>query len=286
VTLSPARGRALGLGLGAFVLSAAGVIGVQQLLGAQARAARRAIGKPLGEHAHHPDRTYRRKLGDPLTLVMLGDSIAAGLGATRPRHTLGVQLAKRLGKAAGRAVRLVPCAEVGAESSWLARQIAAIPDDVVPDVAVIVVGGNDVTHRVRLADSVAALEEAVVELRARGAEVVVGTCPDLGALMLVPQPLRGLARQASRRLAVAQREAVLRNGGYVVSLSHIVGAQFVSEPADMFALDRFHPSGTGYRRIARAMLPSMLAALDLSVEMPPGHHFPSGPTGEVIALVR
>ena len=56
-----------------------------------------------------------------------------------------------------------------------------------------------------------------------GREVVVGTCPDLGALQPVPQPLRELGRQASRRLAFAQREVVVRNGGYAVSLAAVVG---------------------------------------------------------------
>jgi hypothetical protein len=91
-----------------------------------------------------------------------------------------------------------------------------------------------------------------VTLRARGVEVVVGTCPDLGAPMLGPQPLRGLARQASRRLAQAQRDVVVGSGGYAVPLSEVAAAQLVAAPADMFALDRFHPSGAGYRRIARA----------------------------------
>lgn len=254
------------VGLGAAgvvgVVAAAAVLGAQQLLLAQARAARAAIGKPLGEQAFHPDRTYRRKHGDPVTLVLLGDSIAAGLGATRQRHTLGVQLAKRVGRATGRAVRLVPLAEVGAESSWLARQVDCLADDLVPDVAVVIVGGNDVTHRVRVADSVADLEDAVLRLRARGAEVVVGTCPDLGALVLVRQPLRRLAGAASRRLAAAQRDATLRGGGHPVSLGDLTGARFVTEPEEMFALDRFHPSSTGYRRLARALLPTVLACLD------------------------
>jgi lysophospholipase L1-like esterase len=243
------------------VVAAASVVGTQQLLRAQARAARVAIGKPLGEQAFHPDRTYRKKHGRPITLVMLGDSIAAGLGATRQRHTLGVQLAKRLGRSTGRAVRLVPLAEVGAESSWLARQVDGLADEVTPDVAVIVVGGNDVTHRVRVADAVADLEAAIHRLQMRGARVVVGTCPDLGALVLVRQPLRRLASQASRRLALAQRDAAIRSGAHPVSLSEVAGARFVTEPEEMFALDRFHPSSTGYRRLARALLPSVLASL-------------------------
>lgn len=248
--------------VGTAFVAAAAAVGTRGLLLAQARAARTAIGKPLGEQAFHPNRTYRRKHGQPVTLVMLGDSIAAGLGATRQRHTLGVQLAKRLGRATGRAVRLVPLAEVGAESSWLARQVDSLPDDLVPDVAVVIVGGNDVTHRVRVADSVADLEDAILRLRARGAQVVVGTCPDLGALVLVRQPLRRLARQASRRLAAAQRDATIRSGGHPVSLGDLVGSRFVTEPEEMFALDRFHPSSTGYRRLAGALLPSVLACLD------------------------
>ncbi|HYO40115.1 MAG TPA: SGNH/GDSL hydrolase family protein [Nocardioidaceae bacterium] len=254
---------------------AIGVLGTRRLLSAQARAARAAIGKPLGEDAFHPDRTYRRKHGRPLTLLMLGDSIAAGLGAARPRHTLGVQLAKQLGTVSGRAVRLVPGAQVGAETSWLAQQIAASVGEPPPDVAVIVVGGNDVTHRVPLAESIADLEDAIRSLRSRGTSVVVGTCPDLGSLGAVPQPLRRLAGQASRRLAFAQRDATIRSGGYAVSLSSVVGADFVAEPDEMFALDRFHPSDRGYRAIAAAMLPSVLASLELSSELPSGHHAPS-----------
>jgi lysophospholipase L1-like esterase len=46
-----------------------------------------------------------------------------------------------------------------------------------------------------------------------------------------------------------------------VSLSDVAGARFVTEPEEMFALDRFHPSSAGYRRLSRALLPSILASL-------------------------
>ena len=130
------------------------------------------------------------------------------------------------------------------------------------------VGGNDVTHRVKVADSVRHLGEVVRALRAQGTEVVVGTCPDLGALTAVPQPLRGLGRRASRQLAAAQREEVTRLGGRAVSLAEVVGPFFVTQPDEMFALDRFHPSGAGYRRTAKAVLPSVLAALGVEEHVP------------------
>ncbi|MCW2738154.1 MAG: hydrolase family protein [Nocardioides sp.] len=140
--------------------------------------------------------------------------------------------------------------------------------------AVIVVGGNDVTHRVPVADSVRHLTEAIDDLRARGAEVVVGTCPDLGALRSVSQPLRALGSRASRQLAEAQWVTALDRGARAMSLAHVVGPFFISNPEEMSSLDRFHPSAHGYKRTAKAVLPSVLAALGVVQEVPFGYHAP------------
>lgn len=248
--------------------------GARELLSRQAAQARRLIGDPLGHVAPNADRTYKKRYGDPIHLLVLGDSIAAGLGADAPKHTLGGGLARRVAKRTGRAVRLRTAAVVGSESSVLAEQLASLPPSYRPDVAVIVVGGNDVTHRVPTAESVRHLREAIEALRALGAEVVVGTCPDLGALRPVPQPLRSLGSRASRQLAAAQREAALRAGARAVSLAHVVGPFFITNPDEMFSLDRFHPSTHGYKRTAKAMLPSVLAALGHADDLPFGHHAP------------
>jgi lysophospholipase L1-like esterase len=249
-------------------------LGVRNLLERQAATARRLIGKPLGEQALDADRTYKKKHGDVIELLLLGDSIAAGLGAERPKDTFGARLSTRLAKATSRAVRLRTVARVGSESSMLAAQLDDLPPGYRPDVAVVVVGGNDVTHRVPVATSVAHLEQAIARLRGLGAEVVVGTCPDLGALRPVPQPLRSLGSRSSRQLATAQRAAALRSGAHAVSLADVVGPFFITNPDEMFSLDRFHPSALGYKRTARAVLPSVLRALGLHDEVPFGHHTP------------
>lgn len=261
------------------MLTATGVVAAAAATSAyglrrQAAIARAAIGKPLGEEALRIDKTYKKTYGDPVDLLLVGDSIAAGLGAERPKDTLGGQLARRLARATHRSVRLRSVAVVGAETSHLAGQLATLPPGYVPDVAVIVVGGNDITHRVRVADSRRDLGNVVRALRERGAEVVVGTCPDLGALRPLPQPLRTLGSRASRQLAAAQREVTSELGGYVVSLAEVVGPFFITQPDEMFALDRFHPSGAGYRRTAKAMLPSVLLALGHAESVPFGHHPP------------
>jgi lysophospholipase L1-like esterase len=247
----------------------------KQVVRMQARIARRVIGKPLGEEALAADRVYKKRYGNPVDLLLLGDSIAAGLGAETPKHTLGAQLAKRVAKRTERAVRLHTAAIVGSETSMLRAQLAGLPAGYVADVAVIVVGGNDVTHRVRTSASKRQLAEAVESLQQQGAEVVVGTCPDLGALGALPQPLRTLAGLASRQLAAAQRDVATDLGARAVSLAEVVGPFFLAQPDEMFAIDRFHPSGTGYRRTAKALLPSVLGALGHHDELPFGHHAPA-----------
>ncbi|MCL2542668.1 MAG: SGNH/GDSL hydrolase family protein [Nocardioidaceae bacterium] len=248
--------------------------GARELLRRQAAIARRAIGKPLGEEAPYADRTWKASYGDRMDLLMLGDSIAAGLGAERRKDTLGARLARGLAKHLHRAVRLRTAAIVGSESSALGQQIDSLPHDYVPDVAVIVIGGNDVTHRVPVAKSVAHLEEAIRRLRARGAQVVVGTCPDLRAIRPVPQPLRTIGSRLSRQLAAAQARAAVAGGAHAVSLAHVVGPLFVDEPDQMFSTDRFHPSALGYKRTAKALLPSVLTALGMQDEAPYGHLVP------------
>ena len=250
------------------------LLGGRGVLSAQARAARALVGKPLGEDPHRADRVWKPSYGRPLDLLVLGDSIAAGLGADDAGGTFGAQLSKRLAKKARRSVRLHTAARVGAETSQLRAQLAGLPAGYRPDVAVIVVGGNDVTHRVKVADSRAQLGEAVSTLRERGVPVVVGTCPDLSALTVLQQPLRTLAGVSSRQLATAQREVVTELGGLAVSLADVVGPFFVSRPDEMFAVDRFHPSTAGYKRTAKAVLPSVLVALSLADELPHGHHGP------------
>ncbi|MGI5212174.1 SGNH/GDSL hydrolase family protein [Plantactinospora sp. CA-290183] len=251
---------ALGVGLTAMSSAAA-----TALLVGQARAARRVI--PLAE-APPPrgDGIYGAKFpGEPITMVVLGDSSAAGYGVHRPRETPGALLATGTSRRLRRPVRLYRYAVVGCLSSGLRPQVDAAVERR-PDVAVILIGGNDVTNRTPPAVAVRHLVEAVRRLRAAGAEVVVGTCPDLGAIQPIKPPLRWLARQWSRQMAAAQTMAVVEAGGWTVSLGDLLGPRFAAEPTRMFAWDHFHPSAEGYAIAAAALLPTVLAALGSGAE--------------------
>jgi len=238
------------------------VLGVRTVLTRQAAIARRRIGKPLGEVSLNADRVWKKALeGVPIDLLLLGDSLAAGLGAERRKETLGGRIAKAVAKRMLRPVRLRTAAVVGSESTALAEQIDALPEDYRADVAVIVVGGNDVTHMVPPWSAAGELEKAILRLQECGTPVVVGTCPDLGTLQPVPQPLRALLSRMSRRLALEQTRIAWRTGAVPVDLRQALGPPFREQPDEMFSLDRFHPSAAGYRRTAEALLPAVELAL-------------------------
>jgi len=244
-------------GSGGVGLIGAAAFGV---LAGEARLARKWVGAPTIEPPHAdglygalPDRRTLR-------LVVLGDSSAAGLGVDDAAQTPGVLLAAGLSQAQRAAVSLLVLARSGARSPDLEAQVDAALAGEVPDVAVVLVGANDVTHRVRPSRSVRELEQAVRRLRAVGAAVVVGTCPDLGTVKPIAQPLRWVARQWSRQLAAAQTIAVVEAGGRTVSLGGLLGPEFHADPL-LFGPDRFHPSAAGYARLAAALLPSVVAAL-------------------------
>ncbi len=242
-----------------------GLVGVSYaLLAAQAKLARRAIGLPTGEAPRAAGSYGRGQRGDtPLHLVMIGDSAAAGLGCVTADQTPGALLAGGIARDLPRRVDLEVVAVTGARSADLDGQVAQALRRPL-DVAVIIIGANDVTHRVPVAAAARDLGRAVRALRAAGAVVVVGTCPDLGSVKPLMQPLRTIAAHWSRRLATAQTVATVGQDGIAVSLGDLLARDFQEQP-HLWSADRFHPSPEGYRRMVDVLLPSALDSLGVTI---------------------
>ena len=130
-----------------------------------------------------------------------------------------------------------------------------------PDAAVIMIGANDITKPNGIGPSARRVGRAVRRLRASGAVVVVGTCPDFGVITAIPQPLRWVARSRGLRLARAQAAAVRAAGGIPVPFSDLLAPEFRKSPELLFSDDMFHPSGAGYALAAKQLLPALCNAL-------------------------
>jgi lysophospholipase L1-like esterase len=201
--------------------------------------------------------------------MIFGDSTATGYGCTSAEEVPGVLIARGLAEQTGKRIRLSTKAIVGATSKGVCGQVDAMfvagPP---PDVAVTMLGANDVTALNGISQSAHRLAMTVRKLRSRGAVVVVGTCPDLGVISAIPQPLRSVAHARGIQLARAQAASVRAAGGVPVPLAQLLAPKFRATPELMFSADGYHPSATTYALAAAALLAALCDALAEKVESP------------------
>jgi lysophospholipase L1-like esterase len=189
-----------------------------------------------------------------LRFLVLGDSLAFGTGAGSAADTLGTRLTRSL-EQAGHDVRLDVVAVPGATSLDLAAQVRrAAP--LRADLALLVIGANDLTRQVPAAQSAEALGAAVRELRAGGTEVLVVPTPDLSSVAWVPPAFRPFVAGICDQLRSRQTAVAEAAGAVVAPVAPALSATFAADPA-MFSADRFHPSSAGYALVADALAPHL-----------------------------
>ncbi len=255
------------------------VLGARNFLAGQAVKARQVIPKswdvpPRADgvytRGNGPVERWQRNTEVDLHLMVFGDSTATGYGCRDADEVPGVRVARGLAELTGKRIRLSTKAIVGATSKGLQGQVDAMfVAGAPPDAAVIMIGANDITAVNSISQSARRLGNAVKRLRASGAVVVVGTCPDFGAITAIPQPLRWVTRNLGLRLARAQARAVRASGGVAVPFADLLAPEFLEAPDRLFSEDQFHPSAAGYELAAQQLLPALCYALgELYDELP------------------
>jgi lysophospholipase L1-like esterase len=196
-----------------------------------------------------------------IRLAVLGDSIGEGQGASHSSETLVARLAARLASEDIETTTKV-FAFSGAGSNALRAQVSrTLRWD--PDVAVIVIGANDLTRRTPPESAARDLGQAVRRLREDGVEVVFAPAPDLSVVPHVPHALRAVVRASSLLLRDHQIAQVTAEGGRVADAEGLTSRAFASD-SSLFSSDRFHPSSAGYAVIADSLLPLVLDAAQLA----------------------
>jgi lysophospholipase L1-like esterase len=186
--------------------------------------------------------------GPLLRLLILGDSSAAGVGVASQRESLAGHLPAALAERARVRVRWQLLAQSGLSSAQCLAMLEAA-DAIQADIAVVVLGVNDVVEQVPSSRAVASREAIANRLRnAHGvAHVVFAPLPPVHRFPGLPQPLRWIAGSDAQRhdRAVAEWAATRSD------VSHVP----IDLPLDttLMAVDGFHPGPEVYRLCGAAL---------------------------------
>ena len=180
--------------------------------------------------------------GSGRRLVWLGDSTAAGVGASASAGALPTQVADGLGAAGvSVAVLAVSGARVADVLADQAPKVAGLQ----PNLVLISVGANDTIHLTGRGAFRHTYEELVRALPP-GVPVVLLGVPDMGAIPRFAQPLRAVSGWRGRNLDGEVRRVAARTGAVYADIAGPTGPPFRRHPDRYFAADDFHPSDAGY----------------------------------------
>ena len=246
-------------GGGGLGLLTAGAFG---LIRAEAALARRAIGEPT-ETPPDADGVYGRAHGGtPISLVVLGDSSAGGLGVEHGHQTPGAMMAAGLAEVADQPVQLP-----GRRLRRGAELVAGRADR--PHRGRATGRGGDHDRRQRRDPSrppghggAPPRPDAVRRLREAWAPRS-SSAPARTSAPSSPCPSR-CAGSPDARAGLLPRPRPSRSSmpaGAASRSATSSGPEFAASPGEMFGPDGFHPSVAGYASAAAVLLPSLGAAL-------------------------
>ncbi|MCV2894423.1 SGNH/GDSL hydrolase family protein [Lentibacter sp. XHP0401] len=196
-------------------------------------------------------RTGQAGQGAPLRLLIVGDSSAAGVGASHQTRALTGQLSERLSVQHNFSWQLE--AKTGATTALTIAHLNALPAQAF-DAALVVLGVNDVTRLVRpkvwleQQQTLHSLLQHKFEIQ----HIYRSGLPPMAHFSLLPQPLRRILGADAARLDHALAQLCAAS----TALTHIpLDLPFASE---YLAEDGFHPSEAAYARWAELLTPHFL----------------------------
>jgi len=184
----------------------------------------------------------------PLRLIIAGDSSAAGVGAATQDEALAPQLAAALAARAQRPVHWHLYAHTGLTSSGVFDLLrgASLP---IADLAVVIVGVNDIANDIAVGHALRARNRIVRLLQSRTGvgHVLFPGLPAVERFPLLPQPLAWYGGAEARRNNDMQARWArhVRRAGLV---SHVPMDGFTHP--QLMAVDGYHPSPPLYTMVA------------------------------------
>jgi lysophospholipase L1-like esterase len=188
-------------------------------------------------------RAWSRPLPAAPVMLVVGDSLAVGLGAERPADTIAGRLAIDYPH-----VSLVNRARCGARTQEMLAQLALHPAEADLCAIWMSAGGNDVIANTGLPALREHVRATLGACRARTDTVVVTGTANVGLAPLFFWPVSRVLSDRTRRVRDLLREECERSGAQFVDFFHEADSDpFSREPERFFGPDGVHPSSECYR---------------------------------------
>lgn len=178
--------------------------------------------------------------GEPLRLLLIGESTVAGVGVEALEAALAGQLAAALAERLRRPVAWRACGENGITAGEACQRLLPLALEEPVDLALLVFGVNDTTQLSSLARWDSALRALGRALGQRGARVAFTGVPPIQHFSALPWLLRRLLGLRAALLDGELRRVCAEEGADYARLE-------LSFCADYLARDGYHPSALGYR---------------------------------------
>jgi len=180
---------------------------------------------------------------NPLRLLVLGDSTAAGVGAPTQREALPGHLSRTLTARTGRGIHWRAVGKNGATARDIVERFL---DDALAepaDLLFLTIGANDAMQMRGASTFARDIRQILNVFDGRNPEAftLVSSLPVFGRFALLPEPLRTSLYRHSLALEAAERAVVAARGNAVMSNDPPPYAD------DFWADDLFHPGPSGYR---------------------------------------
>ncbi|WP_068828007.1 SGNH/GDSL hydrolase family protein [Pseudomonas sp. BMS12] len=179
-------------------------------------------------------------VGEPLRLLLIGESTVAGVGVEAQTEALAGQLAQALSVRWQRPVAWRACGENGITAGEACERLLPLALREPADLVLLVFGVNDTTHLSSLARWCQALRGLSRALAARGTQVAFTGVPPIQHFTALPWLLRRLLGLRAALLDEALRRTSAEERVDYVKLGLTVTPEYL-------ARDGYHPSTLGYR---------------------------------------
>jgi lysophospholipase L1-like esterase len=203
--------------------------------------------------------------GSPLKYLVMGDSTSIGQGSDYA-HSFAMTSADHLGKS--HTVHFLNVGISGARAKDVITQQLSGAVQYKPDVVLLAVGANDVTHFSNYNDvqkSILHITESLITTNCHVKIVLTGS-PAVGSVPRFPFPVKQIMAGRVIKMNEHIQEVITNNKLTFAPVAHRTGEAFLRNPR-LFARDKFHPNADGYA----LWTPVINEALDTAMATQPSH---------------